>query len=244
MMRKTVVLLTAVALIVAATGTALPAVVGQSAQSPATNTTDATAGEKLSGVFVAQHEDTNGDIDRRAFAVKLQNAETPDDRARIIRERQQKLENQSKQIQARATQLNNKSVDGSYVAEAARLAQSSANLKSDSAMVVNETKKLPNETLERNGVNVTRLKTLRSNADSLAGPEVARTARGLAGNSPSDVGPPENAGPPEGAGAPDDAGPSDGTSVEDTNETDTEDEDDDEGNEQRGSPEDDRGPPA
>lgn len=206
-------------------------------------------GERLAGVVGVQRAELDGEVAARAFGRQVAGAASNGSKARIVGAT---VENISERLAAlaeakadlRAAHENGSIGTGQYRSQLAQLHARQRTLQ----RLANETEAvaagLPDATLEANGVNVTAIRTLRTEARNLTGPETAAVARSIAGRGvgngvgpPADRGPNANRGPDGERGPPDDRGPN-----ADGNETD----DDPDGNEtdgDRGPPED-RGPNA
>lgn len=178
------------------------------AQTNETNNTDGTVspGERLSGVIGVQEAELEGEVDRRAFGLKVARAASDDARAQIVKEQlgdlEQRLKNLSERKEAlKQARANGSISQGEYAAKVSELVARGQTV-STLANETNETASgLPAEVLEANGVNVSAIQQLKTNASELTGPEVAQIARSIAGpnvgEAPGEipVGGPEDAGP-------------------------------------------------
>lgn len=216
------------------------------AQTNETNSSNASVspGERLSGVVGVQGAELEGEVDRRAFGLKVARAASDDARAQVVGEQlgdiEQRLQNLTAQKEALDEARENGSISqGEYAAKVSELA-ARGQTASDLANDTNETAgELPREVLEANGVNVSAIQQLRDDASELTGPEVAAIARSIAGpnvgEAPQEVpaGGPDDAGPDgergeagnatdgDGTDAPDGTDTPDGTTTQDGTDTDT-----------------------
>jgi len=214
-----------------------PALAASSADQSAGSATDQTTqgsslapGERLAGVVGVQQAELNGEVTARAFGRQVA-AASNESKARIvgtavenISERLAALAEEKRELQ---TARENGSIrTGQYRAQLAKIHTEQRALE----RLANETESvaagLPRDTREANGVNVTAIRTLRTEARNLTGPETAAVARSITGRDVGNgVGPPENRGPDGDRGPPE-------------NESESESESDERG------PPDDRGPPG
>jgi len=189
--------------------------------------TEATPGERLSGVVGVQDAELEGDLDQRTFGVAFANATTDEARADVVAARLDAVDERLDELVDRKTGLDERREageisDGQYNARVAGVAVATE----AATRSVNQTERaageLPAELLEERGVDAEAIQTLRERANELTGPEVAEIAREIAGppderpgGPPADVPAPDDAGPDspsnesraDGTPAPDDAGP-------------------------------------
>ncbi|MFB6133227.1 MAG: hypothetical protein ABEJ44_07495 [Halanaeroarchaeum sp.] len=169
-----------------------------------TTTENATANESippgvmLAGSIVAHQAEIQGTVEHRAFGLKIAEAASNESKAEILnrvaerlRERQRNLSERNETLR-RA--LANESITPSQyrvrMTELVARAAAVRTMANDTAQVA---ERLPRETLEANGVNVTAIQRLRERAHNMTGPETARIARRIAGNSVgAPMGPPGN----------------------------------------------------
>ena len=162
-------------------------VVAQTNGTNDTNASDAVSpGERLSGVVGVQGAELEGEVDKRAFGLKVARAASDDARAQVVNEQfgdlEQRLQNLGERKQAlEQARANGSMSGGEYAARVSGLAAESRTV-SDLANNTNETAGgLPTDVLEANGVNVSAIQQLKTNASELTGPEVAEIARSIAG---------------------------------------------------------------
>jgi hypothetical protein len=194
-------------------------------EATAQNNETVAPGERLSGVVGVQEAEIDGDVESRAFGIRIANAETADARAQIVAERHQQNRQRIAELEQRLVMLERARQNGSishgqYAARTARTYAELRQLRRSTNETARVAESLPAERLEANGVNATAIRSLRQRSGELGGPEMAAIARSIAGPS-VDRGPPERVGPPErgnatageprgGDGGPDERGPRDG----------------------------------
>ena len=156
------------------------------------------AGALLSGAIGVQEAEIDGEVESRSFGIEIAQAATDDAKARVVGEQLNDSEGRLMELQDRLDSLadareNGSISQGQYASRAAKLQTEVNNIQrmGNETATVSET--LPRETLEANGVNATAIQTLRQNAATMAGPEVAAVARTIAGPG-AGQGPPERAG--------------------------------------------------
>lgn len=155
-------------------------------------------GQQLAGVLGVQQAEIEGEIELRAFGLRVANASN-ETRAEAVAEEANASEERLAELEAERERLEAARENGS-IAEGqyrARLAKLAAEVNT-TERVINATgttaEGLPADLLERKGVNVTAIQTLRSQAENMTGPEVASVARSIAG---PDVGQGLNEGGPD-----------------------------------------------
>ncbi|WEL18340.1 putative component of type IV pili like system [Halorhabdus sp. SVX81] len=166
-------------------------------------------GERLSAVVSAQEAEIEGDVDVRAFGIRLaQNASNASqsavvaDQLEAVRDRLQNLETERAQLQD--ARENGSMSRGEYAARASEMATQAQNAREMLNRTEAAADRLPVDRLEANGVNASAIQTLKTEASELTGSEVSRIARGIAG---SDMAEQMRGGP--GDRGPGDRGPAD-----------------------------------
>ncbi|MFB6112950.1 MAG: hypothetical protein ABEJ58_02460 [Halodesulfurarchaeum sp.] len=162
-----------------------------------TDTLSVPPGVRLAGVVDVHHAEIEGAIEQRAFGRRIAQANTNQTQARVLARTQERLQERLDAIQERLRTLERARENGTiskerYHAQVPGLlvrAETVRHLANRSQAVA---RGIPTDVLEANGVNVTALERIRTNARTMTGPEVARIARTIAG---TDVGAP--LGPPE-----------------------------------------------
>lgn len=181
-MRRTVVILVSVAVFAGAVA-ALPVTGGAQ---PASDSPSVAPGEQFAGVVNVQEAEVEGELKSRTFEVRLGKASSPNAKAALVAEQQARNSERLAELEAEIDQLrtaraNGEIREGTFRARLAKLvaeARAVERLNGQSADVAST---LSEETLQEHGVNATRLQTLRSNAGSLGGQDVAKLAREIAG---------------------------------------------------------------
>ncbi len=169
-------------------------------------------GERLSGVVGVQEAELDGEVEGRAFGIRVAGAATNESRADVVAEQLSEIEQRLNETEQRKQELqeareNGSMSEGKYRAEMAKLAAQTETAKDLTDRSENASQGLPADLLESKGINVSAIQTLKDHADQLTGPEVAEIARSIAGETAPGAGPPEDRGP--GSNAPDDAGDGD-----------------------------------
>ncbi len=162
------------------------------------STGNVSAGEQLSAAIGVQEAELDGEVERRAFGIKVAKAASADAKAGIVAEELNETERDLEEIEERKQELKEARDNGSiseseYRAKMAQLVAESKNVQHMANETENASAGLPADVLEANGVNVTAIQTLKERAQNLTGPEVAAIARSIAGGeagerAPQDVG--------------------------------------------------------
>lgn len=197
-MRRTIPAVLA-ALLVVSTLAVVPAALAQ--QTETNETSNQTSNEgiepgaQLSGVVGVQEAELDGEVESRAYGIRVAQSNSDDATAAVVADQLNSTEQRLTEIEAEQAELedareNGSISEGQYQARSATLyaqSQSAQRLASQT----NETASgLPAETLEANGVNVTAIRSLQDRAANLTGPEVAAIAQRIAGpNAGMGVGP-------------------------------------------------------
>ena len=184
-----VVLATLAGGVTAAVGPAATA--PQVAANETTNTTaeNATApGAQLAGVVGVQQAEVDGDLDNRTFGLQVANADSDEERAAIIAERQNNTRAQLASQTDRLAELREARANGTisnaeYRARVATVAAQAADTERDVAQLNRTARDLPAAVRERNNINVSAIERLRTDARNLGGPETAAIARSIGGTS-------------------------------------------------------------
>ena len=180
-----------------------------------------TPGERFSGVVGVQQAEFQGNVSERAFAVRLAEAETDEERAAVIDEQLERNEQRLEAIADRQNELQDRRVsgemsEGAYTARTARTGvevESVTRTTERSAMAADS---LPDHVREERGITGDRIDTIRERASSLSGPEVAEMAREIGGNrTGGPMGPPDGDRPETPIGPPGDDDDTDPDIVED-----------------------------
>ncbi|WP_324665073.1 hypothetical protein [Haloarcula sediminis] len=210
------------ALLVIGTLAAVPVAMAQGAdQTSQTNRTAGNSsvapGEQLSAVVGVGEAELSGDVESRAYSIRVDRANSSDAKAAVVADQLNATDERLAELEAEKAELqaardNDSISEGQYRARMATLhaeSQSASRLANQTNETAGE---LPAETLEANGVNVTAIRTLQDRAANLSGPETAAIARSIAGEN---VGQTARAGEAaDRSGAGDRAGASGGTDTE------------------------------
>jgi len=180
---------------------------GQSAPT----TTNATPGERLSGVIGVQKAELDGDLETRAFEAGLTAADGNETAQAVYADREaETLESRITALETRLETLRDQRSDGlitpgAYQAQVAEIATRQQTLLAIANRTNETVSSLPAERLEERDINATRIQRLQADAARLGGPEVAEIARGIAGEDRTAIGQRNSAmdddqaeGPPDG----------------------------------------------
>lgn len=195
----------AVVVVLAAVASAAPVAstggpnAGTAAQETPVNEGDVAPGERMAGVVGAEQAAVEGEVAARAFERRLAVANSSSARADVVGSKVEDLQGRLAELSDRDAELhraheNGTLSTGEYRARLARLYAEQRALQRLTNRTERVARGLPERALRQQGVNVTTLRTLRSQARNLTGPEVADIARGIAGEG---VGRPAGTGPPD-----------------------------------------------
>jgi hypothetical protein len=197
-----------VALLVIGVLSAVPLAMAQQTGTE-TNQTSGTGtvapGAQLSGVVGVGEAELDGDVESRAYGIRIARANSSDAKAAVVAEQLNATEQRLTELETRKAELetareNGSLSEGQYRAQVAKLhaeSQSATRLANQTSETAS---RLPAEALEANGVDVMAIRTLSERAANLTGPETAEIARSIAGGNAG-----QSAGPGE-AGTQTDAG--------------------------------------
>jgi len=143
-------------------------------------------GAQLSGVVAVGEAELDGDIEERAYGIRVARANSSNAKAAVVADQFDATSERIADLEERRQRLDEARENGtlSEGVYRARIAALHAESGTAERMVdrTNETaSELPAETLAANGVNVTALRTLSDRAANLTGPETAAIARSVAG---------------------------------------------------------------
>lgn len=158
------------------------------AQTNNTSNASISPGARLSGVIGVQETEIDGEVESRAFGLKVAKANTDEAKAEVVAEQLNESQERVEELEGRLEELeqareNGSISEGQYAAQAAKAQAELNNVKRMSNETANASEKLPRDVLEANGVNVTAIETLRQRASNMSGPEVAAIAQTIAGPS-------------------------------------------------------------
>jgi len=171
--------------------TAVPFVVAQQtdteqASENTTGTESVAPGAQLSGIVAVGEAELDGEIEERAYGIRVARANRSDAKAAVVADQVNRTSERVADLEERREALeqareNGTLDEGEYRARVAALHAESRSAE----RMVNRTNRtaseLPAETLDANGVDVTALRTLSERAANLTGPETAEIARSIAG---------------------------------------------------------------
>jgi len=156
-------------------------------------------------VVGVQGAEISGEVEARSLNASLARADSEEARAAVIANRTDRSRERLSELRAEKERLDeayeNGSIDrGEYRARLARLGAEIRSLQRVTNATSDAAEDLPADVLERKGVNVTAIRTLRSDAADLSGPEVAAAAKRIAGDDAGREfgGPPANVSAPAG----------------------------------------------
>ena len=177
-------------------------------------TTNATApGAQLAGVVGVQQAEVDSDLDNRTFGLRVANADSDEERATIIAERQNstraQLASQSDRLATlREARANGTISNAEYRARVATVAAQAADTERDADQLNRTARRLPDAVRERAKINVSAIEQLRTNARALGGPETAAIARSIGGTTARNPMAGGTRGPPMGTPGTEQAAPS------------------------------------
>ncbi len=189
-MRRPTSAVLALLLVVSAVA-AVPMVMAQQTETQTDQTTEndtAAPGAQLAGVVAVGDAELDGDVDARAYDIRVDRANSSDAKAAVVADQLNRTSERLGELEQRRQQLeqardNGSMSEGEYRSRVATLHAESKNAE----RLVNQTNatasELPAETLEENGVNVDAIRALSDRAANLTGPETAEIARSVAGES-------------------------------------------------------------
>lgn len=156
------------------------------------NETETLPGEQFAGVVGTQEAELDGELETRAFGIAVANADSDTERAELVADRLDRNDERLAEIETRQQSLREQRdagniSEGTYRAKVTiAVAETSAtNETTNAAAGVAAT--LPDTVRSEYGIDDNRIRTLRTDAAELTGPDVADIARDIAG---PDVGAP------------------------------------------------------
>lgn len=162
---------------------------GTSFAQTAEHATNVAPGQRLAAVVGVGQAEFEGEVDLRAYGVEYAMAQSNASKAAVVherieaaRERFQALEQRQERL--RAARANGSISEGEFQARMTELAAESEGVRQVANASEARANALPADVLERAGVNVSAIQTLRQDAAELTGPEVAAIARTIAGDNP------------------------------------------------------------
>lgn len=154
--------------------------------SPNASAATAAPGARLAGVVGVQGAEVSAEIESRAFGHRIATAHSNASRAAVLSDELGTAERRLATLRERRRALQSARANGSisdarYRAEVATLAARTRAVGDQLNRTADVSRTLPASVLAARGVNTTAIETLRANARTLTGPEVAAIARSIAG---------------------------------------------------------------
>ena len=153
---------------------------------PNGNGTEAAPGTRLAGAVGVQGAELGGEIESRSLDHQLNRSASADSKATVFARQTNQSRNRLAALRAELTRLDTAYKNGTvnereYRVRTAQLSAQAVAVQRVTDRSSNAAAELPDAALERNGVNVTALRSLRAAAGALTGPERAAVARSVAG---------------------------------------------------------------
>jgi uncharacterized coiled-coil protein SlyX len=197
-----VVSITGPAMALADTGSSDTAEIEPLAQTTDTDLNNTTANEtapgvRLAGSIAVHQEELQGELEHRSFGLAMAAASGNDSKAQVLNRTQERLESRVTELEQEKAQLNASLANGTisesqYQVRMSALVTKTSNLERMANSTSQTAETFPREILEENGVNVTALEHVRTQAHNMTGPETAAMARQIAGHSVgTPMGPPQ-----------------------------------------------------
>lgn len=205
MRHRVAALLVVAVLLVAVPAVGLAAIqdTGESVQSQDGQANETAPGQQLSGVVGVGQAELTGDLDQRAFGLRLAEADSQEERAAIIEAKLDEVGERVTALEQRKAELDERRAageisEGRYNAEIARLAAATGTAQELTNGSARAAAGLPDELRERRGIDADSIRSVAEQASELRGPEVAERARGIAGENVgrTPMGENRTAGPP------------------------------------------------
>lgn len=157
-------------------------------RAPASNDSSATPapGAQFSAAVEVHEAEVDAEVDGRAFGIAMDRAGSNRSKAAVVDDRVQVLTNRLAELRAQERRLVEAYQSGNvsearYRAEASGLAARMRALSRQANATAAATDRLPRDVLESRGIDVAAIETLRRNASSMTGPEVAEIAKTIGG---------------------------------------------------------------
>lgn len=150
------------------------------------NESDVAPGERLSGVVGAQSAELGGEVQERAFGLRLANASTNESAADVVAEQATEIQQRLDGLDQRLNDLREQReageiTRGEFAARAAEIEAERASLERVANHTAAAAGELPADLLEERGVNASAIDQLAQRASELGGQEIRDVARGIAG---------------------------------------------------------------
>lgn len=143
-------------------------------------------GEKLSGAVNVQRAELEGEVDERAFGVKVARANSDAAKADVVAEQLDDVEGRIAELEQRkqhlrAARANGSISEGAYRAETAEVAAEIETARRLANATESTVRGLPADVLAERGIDAGAIQALQGHAGNLSGPEVGEIARSVAG---------------------------------------------------------------
>lgn len=147
---------------------------------------DTAPGEQFAGTVSVGEAEVENDVEERAFANRLSEADNDSERAAVIAAELNETEDRLAELREQREQLrtayeNGEISEREYRVKTAKLAAQLSGVEEITNRSETAAAGIPNGTLAANGVDTERIDRLRSSASELRGGEVADIARNIAG---------------------------------------------------------------
>lgn len=159
---------------------------GQTVTAGAENSSETAPGTRLAGSVGVQGAELGGELEERSFEHQVNRSNSNASKAQVVARQANQSQSRLAALRTQLRELEAAREDGrlsetEYRVRAAQLSARVTALERVTNRTTETARTLPAETLRQNGVNVTALETLRTEAGRLTGPEVAAIARSVAG---------------------------------------------------------------
>lgn len=194
----------------AASGLGDGSVAAQSSPDGAGNESDLPPGALFSGSVGVQEAELGGEVATRSFGLQAAAAATNASKAGVVAASVADIQTRLTDLQQQKAALqraheNGNISDAAYKVKIAELAARTETVRALANQTEAVAAGLPADLLERKGINVAAIQTLKQDAKELSGGEVAEIARSIAGGGPgasvAEAARPDGAGPPADRGA-------------------------------------------
>jgi hypothetical protein len=150
------------------------------------NGTDTAPGTRLAGAVGVHGAELGGEIESRSLDHQLNRSASTDSKAAVLARQTNQSRSRLATLRSELTRLDAAYENGTvseheYRVRTAQLSAQAVSVQRVTGRASATAAELPDGALERNGVNVTELRSLRSAAGALTGPERAAVARSVAG---------------------------------------------------------------
>ena len=143
-------------------------------------------GAQLAGAIGVQQAEIRGEVENRAFGQSIAAARSNGTKARVVAGQSERIRERLQVLENRTTELNASYENGSIPAGFyhAKLAQLNAQirvLEHQTNETIEQAEQLPEDSLNRHGVNRTGLEQLRNQAKNMSGKDVSAVAKRMGG---------------------------------------------------------------